>query len=119
CGDRSHYPTGSASSAFRRPRLRRARPPARASGRASETADRGRMSVDGSGQATCVITGGVSGIGFATVRRALATAAFSHVAVIDQGEGRFSEFVDFGERVRLFRADVRDRASVEAAVTEI
>jgi NAD(P)-dependent dehydrogenase (short-subunit alcohol dehydrogenase family) len=77
------------------------------------------MSVERSGPSTCVITGGVSGIGFATVRRALATAAFSHVAVIDQSEGRFGELAEFGDRVKLLRADVRDRASVEASVSEI
>jgi 3-oxoacyl-[acyl-carrier protein] reductase len=69
--------------------------------------------------ASCVVTGGASGIGFATVRRALDTAAFSHVAVIDQGEGRFSELEHFGDRVKLLRADVRDKAAIDAAVAEI
>ena len=76
--------------------------------------------MEGSGEeATCVVTGGVSGIGFATVRRALETTAFSHVAVIDQGEGRFSELAHFGERIKLLRADVRDRSSIEASVAKI
>src|SRR5205809_6637534 len=75
--------------------------------------------MEASGQATCVVTGGVSGIGFATVRRALETDAFSHVAVIDQSEGRFSELEHFGDRLKLLRADVRDRAAIEAAVGEI
>jgi 3-oxoacyl-[acyl-carrier protein] reductase len=77
------------------------------------------MSVERSGPSTCVITGGVSGIGFATVRRALATAAFSHVAVIDQSEGRFGELAEFGDRLKLLRADVRDRAAVEASITAL
>jgi len=75
--------------------------------------------MEGSGEATCVVTGGVSGIGFATVARALQSGAFSHVAIIDQGEGRFSELERFGDRAKLLRADVRDRASIDAAVAEI
>jgi len=75
--------------------------------------------VQASDQATCVVTGGVSGIGFATVRHALETEAFSHVAVIDQGEGRFGELQDFGDRVALLQADVRDRAAVDACVAQI
>jgi NAD(P)-dependent dehydrogenase (short-subunit alcohol dehydrogenase family) len=77
------------------------------------------MNMDGSGQATCVVTGGVSGIGFATVRRALETAAFSHVAALDQGPGRFGELEQFGERVKLLRVDVRDRSAVDAAIAEV
>ena len=70
-------------------------------------------------EATCVITGGVSGIGFATVTRALETGAFSHVAVVDQGEGRYAELARFGDRVTLVRADVRDRGAVDAAVAQV
>jgi NAD(P)-dependent dehydrogenase (short-subunit alcohol dehydrogenase family) len=75
--------------------------------------------MESSGPATCVITGGVSGIGFATVKRAIETEAFSHVAIIDQGEGRFGELEHFGDRIRLLRADVRDRSAIEAAIVEV
>lgn len=66
-----------------------------------------------------MVTGGASGIGLATVRRALETAAFGHVSVIDQGEGRLSELEHYGDRVRLLRADVGDQASIDATVAEI
>lgn len=61
---------------------------------------------------TALITGGNSGIGLAVVHRL--AAAGTQVVVLDQDIGNLSAFAG----VRAVRADVRDKAAVEAAVTD-
>jgi NAD(P)-dependent dehydrogenase (short-subunit alcohol dehydrogenase family) len=68
---------------------------------------------------TCVITGGVSGIGLAAAKRILARGPFSHCALIDIHEGRFDELREHGDRVTLAQADVRDPDAVRSAVAQI
>jgi len=70
-------------------------------------------------ESTCVITGGVSGIGLAVAKRILSLGAFSHCAVVDRDEGRFDELKEFVGRITLVRCDVRNAESVADAVSEI
>lgn len=62
------------------------------------------------------MTGGASGIGYAVTELALARGAFSHCAVLDLSEGRFTDLRErYGHRVSLFRCDVSNQESVPAA----
>ena len=70
-------------------------------------------------EATCVVTGGVSGIGLAAAKRLLARGQFSHCAIVDRGQGRFGELAEFADRTTLVRCDVRDVKSVSSAVDQI
>lgn len=68
---------------------------------------------------TCVITGGVSGIGLAVAKRVLARGQFSHCAIVDRDEGRYDELKEYGDRTKLVRCDVRDVEAVASAVDQI
>jgi len=69
---------------------------------------------------TCVVTGGVSGIGLAVARQVLSGTQFARCAVLDRAEGRFGELdEEFGDRARLFTADVTDASSVDDAFAAI
>jgi len=68
---------------------------------------------------TCVITGGVSGIGLAVAKRILAGGPFSHCAIVDVHEGRFGELEEYGDRATLVQCDVRDVEAVTRALDEI
>jgi NAD(P)-dependent dehydrogenase (short-subunit alcohol dehydrogenase family) len=68
---------------------------------------------------TCVITGGVSGIGLAVAKLVLGRGQFSHCAVIDREEGRFDELTESDDRTTLVRCDVRDVGAVAQAVDQI
>ena len=68
---------------------------------------------------TCVITGGVSGIGLAVAKRVLARGQFSHCAIVDRDEGRVEELKEYGDRTTLVRCDVREIDAVASAVDQI
>jgi NAD(P)-dependent dehydrogenase (short-subunit alcohol dehydrogenase family) len=68
---------------------------------------------------TCVITGGVSGIGLAVAKRILSRGPFSNCAVVDLHEGRFEELTEHGDRALFAQADVRDPDAVRSAVAKI
>ena len=72
-----------------------------------------------SSDVTCVITGGVSGIGLAVAKRVLARGQFSHCAIVDRDEGRYDELKEYGDRTTLVRCDVRDVEAVASAVDQI
>lgn len=71
--------------------------------------------------ALVVVTGGASGIGLATVRKLSAEGYRVVVADLDTPHGRqtVDELASEGEKVTFQPVDVRDDASVEAAVSAI
>jgi NAD(P)-dependent dehydrogenase (short-subunit alcohol dehydrogenase family) len=76
------------------------------------------LSPDGS---TCIITGGVSGIGFAVAKRILSElrGPFTHCAILDRQRGRFDELSAPMDRATLVSCDVRNADSVTSAVAAI
>lgn len=64
---------------------------------------------------TIVITGGTSGLGFASAHRILTDWASTSVALLDMRDNRTAELLnEFGaERVKFFQTDVSDHASVQ------
>lgn len=70
---------------------------------------------------TVVITGGASGLGYASAERILADWPHVHVALLDRQAGRAPELVErFGaHRVHTITTDVADAASVSDAFADV
>ena len=70
------------------------------------------MNIDGS---TVLVTGGASGLGLATARRAVGRGARVVLADVSEEQG-VKAAADLGDAARFVRADVTDEASVTAAL---
>lgn len=67
--------------------------------------------------AKAVITGGASGLGFATARRVIDAGGFAALLDVNDEQGEKSA-ADLGERAIYLHADVADEAEVQAAIAK-
>ncbi len=65
--------------------------------------------------AKAVVTGGASGLGFATAERVVAAGGHAVLLDIDEAQGEKSAAA-LGERARFLRTDVADEANMQASV---
>ncbi len=65
-----------------------------------------------------IVTGGASGIGFAIVKRFVASGAHVHVLEVNK-ENALKNLVEFGDRVTFHPCDVSDSGQVKTVVDQI